>query len=265
MDAWWKQSITIPIIRKFGQQRIKNKFKAGPIFIGGCGRSGTSLLLSILSAHPKIYALSKESDAFTKWTRDDNGKVIPERIDRFYRQMLKTTIPSSCDRWCEKRPSNVNYITQILEYFGEKARFIHIVRDPRAVCTSYHPSRKNEYWISLDRYENDVNNGLKFQNHPQVYTIKYEDLVINSESSIQSLCDFLDLEYGKEMKNWFEYAKIRKSKAWYGELLDTHTHSIHKWQKPEHEDRIEEILSHEGVMRIAKKVGYSFQKIKLEN
>ena len=38
--------------------------EASPLIIGGCGRSGTTLLLSVLSAHPKVLAIPHETEAF---------------------------------------------------------------------------------------------------------------------------------------------------------------------------------------------------------
>lgn len=258
MDTWWKRAITGPVTNALGKYKIQGRFVKGSILIGGCGRSGTSLLLSILSAHPKIYALPKETDAFTKWTRDATGQIVPRRMDRFYRHFLGKSVPKSCDRWCEKRPGNVNYIAQILEYFGNNAKFIHLVRDPRAVCTSYHPSKSGKYWIDIGRYWNDVGNGLKFYGHPQVFTVKYEDLVAHSGRTIQEICEFLNVGYGHEMKNWFGHAKVRKSKAWYGRLVNVHAAPVYKWQKSEHAERVKEVVGHSGIQEIAHKLGYTF-------
>ena len=49
-----------------------------PIFLIGCGRSGTSLLRSMLNAHPRIYLL--QESAFFSWT----GK-LPGRWDGWRR------------------------------------------------------------------------------------------------------------------------------------------------------------------------------------
>ena len=53
-----------------------------PILIGGCGRSGTTLLLSLLSAHPRIRAVSRqgrnlETDAMCHLPSDDRRQGIP--------------------------------------------------------------------------------------------------------------------------------------------------------------------------------------------
>ncbi len=46
--------------------------KKCPIIIGGCGRSGTTLLLSILGSHPNIQAIKDETGLFLKQNMKDN-------------------------------------------------------------------------------------------------------------------------------------------------------------------------------------------------
>ncbi|MCA9555784.1 MAG: sulfotransferase, partial [Myxococcales bacterium] len=40
------------------------RFPEPPIIIGGCGRSGTTLVASILSCHPRIAVVGPETRAF---------------------------------------------------------------------------------------------------------------------------------------------------------------------------------------------------------
>jgi hypothetical protein len=74
-----------------------------PVIIGGCGRSGTTLLSAMIDAHP-LFFCGPES------------------------------------RWSEKTPGNVRVLDRIFEYFP-RARFIHVIRDGRdVVCsTRTHP------------------------------------------------------------------------------------------------------------------------------
>jgi len=255
MNNWFKRNITSPLINFLGQKKAEKHFTEGPILIGGCGRSGTTLLLAMISAHPKVFAIPEETDAFTNWL-DKGGKQVPERLDRFYREILKSKIPKTCNRWCEKRPYNVRYIKEILAYFGPKAKFIHIIRDPRAVCTSHHPRRSNEYWIDPERYITDVQAGLAFENHTQVLTIKYERLIDQTGQVLEEICDFLELQYGKEMASWFDYATVRKNRAWKHGLKHVHSNSLHKWQQPQNTDRLKAILSDKTLVDLGIRLGY---------
>ncbi len=256
MDTWWKSAFTNPVINYLGKRKEYKVFSKAPIFIGGCGRSGTTLLLAMLSAHPNIYAFPHEVDAFTSWISKD-GKLVPKRMDRLYRYILTHKIPISCHRWLEKRPSNIHHVKSILEYYGPHARFIHIVRDPRAVCTSIHPKDPENYWISIDRWVKDVSAGLVFEAHPQMLTIKFENLINDASQLLSGICEFINEPYFVELQDWFRYATVRRNKAWKDGLKKIQTTSLDKWQDHKHKDRIDEIESDKGVIRLMKKLDYS--------
>lgn len=256
LNTFWKKHITSPVINAIGRKISNRHFQEAPIFIGGCGRSGTSLLLSILSAHAKIFTFPHEVDAHTSWI-EKGGKIIPERIDRLYRHLIWSSIPKSADRWCEKRPYNVRYIPEILSYYGAQCKFIHIIRDPRAVCTSIHPEKPKEYWVPIERWVTDVSVGLLFENNPQVSTVKYEDIVGNTQLTIENLCHFLGIEYDHRIKEWLQYARVKTNRAWFDELGEIQSDSLHKWKEAEHSQRIQEILNHKEVLLLMKRLDYA--------
>ncbi|MFT6883354.1 MAG: hypothetical protein ACI83W_000384 [Marinoscillum sp.] len=256
MDNWFKRNLSSPIINHFGRAKVERHFTEPPILVGGCGRSGTTLLLSILSAHPSIYAIPYEADAFTNW-KNDNGSLIPTRLDRFHRSILKGEVSKNQNRWCEKRPANVNHIQPILDYFGPKAKFIHLVRDPRAVCTSYHPSDANNYWIPIDRYVQDVSNGLLYKDHPQVYTLKYEDLVLGTDQTMAQLCQFLEIDHSAELKDWSNHATVRQHNAWNESVKPISVDSLSKWKDLRHSTIINDLRRNKSILKIMDTLGYS--------
>ncbi len=251
MNTWWKQHLTSPMINYFGKAKEQKAFTKEPIIIGGCARSGTSLLLSILSAHPAIHAIPVETDAFTEW--DNKGNPI--RIDRLYRELLFHSIKPSSSRWCEKRPYNVRYIPELLKFYKEQVKFIHIIRDPRSVCTSVHPSKPKQYWVDLDRYIHDVSLGLAYEGHPAVYTIKYEELIADTETEITKLCKFVNEPLVDSMKNWYEHATVRSNRAWFKSLQDIR--SDRGWGDPQHEYRVSEIMNHPEMRQLMTRLGYN--------
>ena len=84
----------IKIINYWGRKIHDKNFKKPPIYIGGCGRSGTTLLLSILSSHPEIFACPGELEMFNEIVHGKNGEIIPKRIDRLHRTLLTNKINS---------------------------------------------------------------------------------------------------------------------------------------------------------------------------
>jgi hypothetical protein len=173
---WFDQSLRNASLRKL---RSIISLKGKPILIGGCGRSGTSLLLSILSAHPNIYGISEETNIFGSERKFKS--VLLNRINN-KRKLLPYLLMENkvifAQRWCEKTPRNVRYLAQIKDEFNNEFKFIHIIRDGRDVVTSIHPLT-GMYHVSIERWISDVKLGLLHQNESNVYTIKYENIIMN--------------------------------------------------------------------------------------
>ncbi len=256
-----KHKTIVPIINYFGSKKESRHFSDPPIIIGACGRSGTTILLSILDAHPHIYSIPEQTYAFMKWRRVGNSENGGSRYTaagyyRLYRNLLFRRIPESTTRWCEKTPMNVRYFEQILDYFGDHVRLIHIVRDGRDVVTSSHPYAPGEYWVPISRWINDVSAGLRFIDHPQVLTIRYEDLINSYQDTIKKICDFLCEECTPHMYSWIEHTRVRKSRHWFGTVKDLYTSSIGRWKEEKHRERVDELLADKKAVELLNRFGY---------
>ncbi len=260
MNNAFKRRLSNPLINYLGSRRARRKFSDAPIIIGGCARTGTSLLLSILAGHPRIFAVPTETGVFSNWEKnpETNGlpEHVPQRMDRIHRSFLSHTIPGTVTRWCEKTPSNVRHIEKIFAFFDERVKFIHLVRDGRDVLTSVHPERPEDYWVAPGRWVSDTRAGLAYRDHPGVLTLRYEDLVSRHEQSLELICQFLGEEMSEEFRHWFEHSKVRRNRAWCHPLKQVHTASLQKWKKPEHAARMEEIMDNPEVVELLKELGY---------
>ncbi len=260
----WKRNLMNPVVNYLGLKKRQREFSRPPILIGGCGRSGTTLLLSILGAHPKIHTIPNELGVFIEWHDDvglysrgyfaDDQKV--PRIDRLHRHLLTNKISNSAYRWCEKTPRNIRYLGKILDFFADEVKLIHIIRDGRDVMLSRHPNHPEEYWVDPDRWVNDVQKGLAYKDHSQVLTIKYEDLILDYQTTVQEICDFLNEEYAEEFNSWVSHTNVQKNIAWEGEVKQLHTESIGKWEKEENQARVAEIMAKEEVVQLLNKLDY---------
>lgn len=202
---------------------------ADPFFLVACGRSGTSLLRGLLNEHSRI-AIPTESLFMIDYLRVRGKFDLDELIDllvdepeiaewgltvtgqelRGFQDItdilraLHTKYAASkrADVWGQKTPRIIRNLGLVGEAFPE-ARFIHLVRDPRAVVnslinsdvhrsTAYHGSR---------RWSMDVSAGLAYEDaHPErILRVRYEDLVRDTASTLEGVLDFLDLEFEANM------------------------------------------------------------------
>jgi len=252
----WKKPF-FPLVKKCGRYKEKKNFSDPPILIGGCGRSGTTLLLSILSAHSEIFAFPRELGLFNSVYQDDSGRWHPSREDRLYFHLLKNTVQPTARRWLEKSPSNVTRIQEIDDHFEGRFKMIHIIRDGRDVVLSVHPTDPSGYWVEPQRWVHDVNKGLDFEDHPQVHTLRYEDIIRDYETTISSLLDFLELPLSEEMKNWHDHATVRTNHAYFKSVEELHAKSIEKWKRTSDTKRVQEFLRYPGTVELLKRCGYA--------
>lgn len=256
-QSWWKEQFTAPMINYLGKRKMKRlNLRRPPIFIGGCGRSGTTLLLSILDAHPHIYAFPHEVTTFGRWKASRSGGWEPERMDRFYKSILRASIPRSAERFCEKTPRNVRHIEEIFSYFEQEARFIHLIRDGRDVLLSRHPDNPEAYWVAPETWVQDVKSGLAYRDDPRVFTVFYEDLIRDYQATVKALLEFLEEPYTGEMKDWYQHTAVRQNRAWQGPLEKLHGQSIQKWKRSTDTKRLQEIQKNDELTALLRHLNY---------
>lgn len=254
LKAWKKPFL--PIITHLGKSREARLFSEDPILIGGCGRSGTTLLLSMLSAHKDLFAIPKELGLFNGVEQGPDGRLRSARIDRLYFSLFRYAIPASAKRWCEKSPSNVTQIQAIDEHFKGRFKLIHIIRDGRDVVLSIHPTDRTRYWVEPSRWVHDVQKGLDFKEHPNVHTIKYEDLLMNYPKVMEGIAHFLSLDFSQELKQWHKHAKVRRNRAYFSEVGKIQTKSIGKWKRTKDQQRVKQLYDEPGALELLERLGY---------
>lgn len=251
-----------PVIIKLGKKVEQKHFSGTPIIIGACPRSGTTLLLSILAASKNIFAIPNQTAAFNKWkatnsSAKDQVDYFPPRLDRLYREFLYNKIPKTANRWLEKTPRHIQHFQKILKYYGKNVLLINMVRDGRDVVTSKHPKhRPGEYYLDLDRWVNDVGLGLELKDHPQVLTIRYEDIINDFEASMNKIYNFIKEDVPESLHDWKQNTSIKKSKHWDKPVQDLYSDSILRWQKPEFKERIDKFMNDPKASELLYALGY---------
>lgn len=217
-----------------------------PVVIGGCGRSGTTLLLSILGAHPAIRAFPDELYAFYPF---------PFRLRGMLDLLEADPTPHTWRRWCEKTPKNVRAFRQIRTAFNGQVRLIHVVRDGRAVTTSHHPNAVERYYVSPERWVADVAAGLALGE--DVHLVRYEELVAQSESTLKALCDFIGEEFDERMLAFEQHSSVLENKAWEGRKAQSlHQERVEAWRRPEHTARVHAFMETPGAAELMAELGY---------
>ncbi len=222
--------------------------KNSPFFIIGCGRSGTTLLRLMLTSHPQIsippesrfiillstkwghVTITKEAQVaalisdlyqekkFVEWgltpvkLQERLQKHLPLGFPRFVElihQMYWELYHPQATYWGDKNPMYAFQIANLKNMFPD-ARFIHLIRDGRAVFNSFisanqragrkiwpeHPARAAKEWTKHLRAT------MPYRQDENYFEIHYENLIQAPEKTLRNICDFLQLVYHEAMLNY---------------------------------------------------------------
>ncbi|MFC1707845.1 sulfotransferase [Planctomycetota bacterium] len=202
-----------------------------PLFVVGCHRSGTTLLRRIVNVQPGVHVARETgflSELYTddchcetrsavktinSYLRAERWQVLLEQAEvlrRFgetgdlveiYRHvcMLEAKPGGTELYWGDNTPHYVGLAPILYRHFPS-SRFIHIVRDPRDVVASVIdlPFRANTPHLAALEWFARVADWLVAERvipDSQRLTLRYEDLVTQSEAEVARVFDFLELPH----------------------------------------------------------------------
>lgn len=199
----------------------KNQILDRTIFVVGCGHSGTTLMASLLGAHPEVHTIPRE----TYWFLNNPN------LSNEYNQEKHESKRAGKSIVCEKTPRHVYKIKEIKEKFPN-AKIIAMIRDSKDVVSSL-KKRSGNFPHSVQRWINDNTALLEFKEESWIKLVRYEDLVTKQEPVIKDILNFLDLPYTEKVfdfhekeYNWFG---VENAKETDGRGEENHL-SLRSWQ-----------------------------------
>jgi hypothetical protein len=211
-----------------------------PIFVGGCPRSGTTLLGAMLGAHRDVIC-PPEAPSIAPRALHSGGALPPAEVGRTrraiqtdykfrywaleqqdldgcvraadtrYDQIVESYVRAFGRRhgrvdarfWVEHSPTNIMYVRRLRDAFPE-ARFVHLLRDGRAVAASILPLTwgPNTIIEAALQWASYVGHGLAAEQllpASQIRRVTYEDLVTRPADVLGELCRFVGLDFDPDM------------------------------------------------------------------
>lgn len=198
-----------------------------PVFIGGCPRSGTTFLASVLGTGPGCVVTPESTFKNTLWRVTEGGRreldavrmggvlgkqfryrlwglpptteFLPtgslgaaETLQRLVAEYARQKGEENPTYWIDHTPRNLRHSAALLKLFPE-ARFVHIVRDGRAVASSVIPLDwgPNTVAASARWWVRRLGEGVVAEDYlaerAKVHRVHYEDLVKDPEPTLGAL------------------------------------------------------------------------------
>jgi hypothetical protein len=191
-----------------------------PIVVGGCHRSGTSLVRRILNAHSGIHC-APEVKFFRDFYgdfRDDplaHGRfnatarvLLPEAellavLGRAFVELHeRAALRAGKARWADKCPENVHYLDSWARLLGEQWLFLHVVRNPLDTLASVQETPMplvipGDLTGRLEHYLRYTEAGLAFgRAYPgRYFRVVYDELVGAPKETIESMMRWADASF----------------------------------------------------------------------
>jgi hypothetical protein len=227
-----KKAVAFEPVRRWVRDQIVDLIDSGHlgvrpiethVVICGFPRSGSTLLLAMAEAcFPDAKTFHKEKTAI----------------------QAARTILRNHSLMITKNPNDVFKIDQIREFYARRTgqvRFILTLRDPRAILTSTYENRTGYYW-SVDGWWQMFHAFERARGSDDALVVRFEQLVSEPETVQGHFTRFI----GREPVGRFDQFHARVPEGFDTRALNgvrpLDTKTIVKWQRPEHRQRIRDVL-----------------------
>lgn len=195
-----------------------------PVVVGGCHRSGTSLVRRLLDSHHRIHC-GPEVPFFRDFSGDYPGDPLRHlRFSQAARSLLpeadllsvlggaflevhrRAARHAGKRRWADKAPENVLYAEGWRQLLGSRWLMVHVVRNPLDTIASMREARfpltlPPELSDQIEHYRRHVEAGLEFEelNPGHCRLVVYDQLCSEPQATVEGLMRWLgeDFELGQ--------------------------------------------------------------------
>ncbi len=236
------------------------------IFIGGAPRSGTTLIQRILGAHSQVYA-GPEFDLIpnimelrnhflqkvaigrisTYLDARETNVIFEEFILSIFQKKATETEKSYIS---EKSPPNIEVFSELLDCMPQ-AKYIFVVRDPRAIVASLLEVGKKmqadaapvPLYLMTTRHAVGLVNAMWEKGNKallrgdNVLLVRYEEIISEPEAAMRNLASFLVIPFEESMlriqENKWDTELSSEEAYWYSKEqlnMAIDTLSIEKWK-----------------------------------
>jgi tetratricopeptide (TPR) repeat protein len=239
-----------------------------PLFVLGMPRSGTTLIAKILASHSliqyagelpnlrrvteEIQLLTKSPNSYPESARDLTHEVAIS-LSNGFRNRLRRDFSPGVFHVIDKHPLNFFHIGLISVLFPE-ARIVHVQRDPLDCCLSNYFQRLSPtYAYSFDladigsyyRRYLGLMDYWKSVLPGKIIGVRYEDVILETESTIRNLIDSLNLDWNERCLLPHEEPGFVDTASQWQVRQPMYRSSIGKWRHyDEHLQVLKDILAY---------------------
>ena len=227
---------------------LQSPHEDAAIFIVGKPRSGSTLIEQILSSHSDVFAAGEDttfSPLMSKLLTKFGGEpidILRKYGEKYVETMLRRARPVV--RFTDKNLQNFWYLG-LLHLTLPHAKVIHVYRDPRAACFSMYKSLflqggKNGVTESYSQkslaqsyavYEKMMQYWNEVIPSDQLFSISYEEIVLDFNNSVSRIARFLDLDIQPDMLEFWNNRRVVHTASLGQVHKPLYTSSLSSWRQ----------------------------------
>lgn len=221
-----------------------------PVFIVGMPRSGTSLAEQIIASHPQAFGAGEITELWqiaqdiseNKGLKNYTEKLASldkQGINRYARRYLAfiESLNPDAMRITDKLPHNFMHIALITQLFPD-AQIIHCHRHPFDTCLSIYFKKFNDDHIyarnlsEIARYYKKYSElmNLWAATSTSIFSLKYEDLVSNTEKVTRDVISYLGLAWDEKCLRHHESDRLISTPSYTQANAPVYADSIYRWK-----------------------------------